>query len=294
MMINVFSASSQLGRKVVESLLGQGCKPSNIIASVRSPEKVDDMVERGIDVRKADYDDPDLLEQAFAGTDRLLLIPTMAPVEPRIQQHNNALEAAKKAGVKHVFLSSFTAATPKSKFHMAPFILYAESKLRLSGIEWTILRNNMYLEAEAHWLPKLLEMGCVPYPVKHGKCAFISRYDLARATAAVLLGKNHRKKVFHLTGSKAISFKSIAKIYSNVTGKDLPFVTVSEKEFGDILKKDSPHLDDHFLEIVNSLYRAVEAGEFASVSSTVENLTGRPAETFEHYVMRKWKKLNRN
>ena len=69
------------------------------------------------------------------------------------------MEAAKEVGVQRVLFSSLSTAKLTSRFLIAPFLLYAESKLRLSGLEWTILRNGMYLDPVAEWLPELVELG---------------------------------------------------------------------------------------------------------------------------------------
>ena len=147
MKINVMGASGQLGQKVMAVLLEQGAAPEDLIASVRTLEKAANLKEAGIEVRCADYEKPESLVKAFAGTDVLHLIPSVANVEPRILQHCNAVEAAQQAGVKRMAFSSLSSAGfPDSRFVITPFMQYAEMKLRQSGMAWTILRDNMYLD----------------------------------------------------------------------------------------------------------------------------------------------------
>jgi len=167
--INVFNATGQLGKKVIYALMKQGAKAENLFASVRTPEKAADFEKMGVNVRKADYEDQNLMTKAFEGVDVLLLIPSKADVEARILQFNSAISAAKKAGVGRIVFSSLSSALPHSKFIVSTFLLYAESKLRLSGIDWTIVRNNLYLDPIADWIPELIEMKRLPYPVKNGK-----------------------------------------------------------------------------------------------------------------------------
>lgn len=147
MKINVTAATGQLGTKAVHALLEQGVAADDIVVSVRSPQKADEFAQKGITVRHADYEKPDTLVTAFRDTDILLLIPSSAPVEPRVMQHYHALEAAKSTGVNRIVFASFMAATPTSKFLIAPFLLYAESRLRLSGLDWIILRDGKFENA---------------------------------------------------------------------------------------------------------------------------------------------------
>ena len=45
--------------------------------------------------------------------------------------------ADRETGVTRVVFSSFATAIPTLKFHVSPFIFYAEFKLHLSGMAWT-------------------------------------------------------------------------------------------------------------------------------------------------------------
>ncbi|MDR8392572.1 SDR family oxidoreductase [Aliifodinibius sp. S!AR15-10] len=282
MKINVTAATGQLGTKAVHVLLEQGVAADDIVVSVRSPQKADEFAQKGITVRHADYDKPDTLTSAFRDTDILLLIPSSAPVEPRIMQHHYALEAAELAGVNRIVFASFMAATPTSKFLIAPFLLYAESRLRLSGLDWTILRDGMYLDPVADWIPDLIKMGRLPYPVKNGRVAYISRDDIARSLAAAVIETGHSEKLYKLTGTEAISMPELAKIISRVTGKKIVYDHVTEMEFADLCRKDD--IPEEAIEVLNSMYRAVDNGEFDQVTDHVKLLTGTPPKTVEHYI----------
>ena len=282
MKINVLGATGQLGRKVVQALLDGGAAPEDLIASARSPEKASDLAERGVDVRRADYDEPDTLREAFRDTDVLLLIPTSVPVEPRVLQHAHALEAAREAGVRRVAFASISAAEPTSVFLVAPFILYAESKLRLSGMEWTILRTGMYLDPVAEWAPALLEMGRLPYPVAEGRVAYIARDDLASSLAAACLNAGHAGKLYELTGPEALSMPEMAQALSEATGRSITYDQVTEEAYAESCRADG--VPEPLVEVLVSMYRAVDNGEFERVTGDVERLTGRPAQTVHAYL----------
>jgi len=286
-MINVIGATGQLGRRVMRNLLDQGAAAGDLVASVRTPEKAGDLAEQGVQVRRADYDDPGSLRTAFQGTEVLVLIPSTARVEPRIVQHYNALQAAREAGVRRtVFASLVTAGFLDSKFHVTPFLLYAESKLRQSGMEWTILRNNMYLDPVAAWVPELVEMGRLPYPVKKGRVAYVSRDDLARATAAVCLNSGHVGKLYELTGPESLSMPQLAEIISRVTGRTVRFDSVTEAEYAAVSRAGEETVPEFLIEVLVSMYRAVDNGEFARATDAIERITGVAAETAEGYLGR--------
>lgn len=284
MTINIAAATGHLGRLVVEELIRQGIDPDNLIASVRNVDKAEDLFDIDFHIRYADFEDHSSMLSAYEDTDVLLLITSTAPVEPRVQQFANALSAAQAAGVRRIAFCSFIATSPESRFLMNPFYLYAESKLRLSEMTWTILRNGMYLDPVADWAPGLAEMGRLPYPVDWGKVAYISREDLASATAAALLGDDHANRVYELTGPKAVSMPELAAALSEATGKEILFDRVSEEEFARMCREDG--IPDHMVRILLSMYEAVDRGEFERVTDHVEKLTGQAAATPESFLQK--------
>ena len=287
MRINVIAATGRLGGKVVEALLEMGLAPENIIASVRTPSKADGLAAQGIEVRRADYDDYESLETAFAGTDVLLLIPSTAAVEPRVAQFGNAVRAAKAAGVGRIVFAGVYTATPESLFQVAPFILYAESKIRQSGLEWTLVRANMYMESMLGWLGRFVEEGRLPYPLREGRIAFVAYGDLGRSIAAVLKGNGMHGKIFELSGPEAPSMAELAQVLSEETKELIRFDFPSEQDYLAFSKMDkaSPAL----LDILLSMYRSAEAGEWSRVTDHVEQLTGRKPTSIREMAREMWK-----
>ncbi|MHA1567337.1 MAG: NmrA family NAD(P)-binding protein, partial [Alphaproteobacteria bacterium] len=103
----VTGASGQLGRQVVANLLEAGVGP--IIAVTRSPENLADLADKGVEIRKGDFNDPASLGTAFAGGRRLLII-SIDDLTPgaRLAAHRKAVAAAKEAGIAHIVYTSLT------------------------------------------------------------------------------------------------------------------------------------------------------------------------------------------
>ena len=96
-MIVVTAASGQLGRHVVDGLREQGAK---FVAGVRNTA-----VDLGVETRELDYNRPETLEAALQGASTVLLI-SGSEIGKRVQQHTAVVEAAKKAGVRHIVYTS--------------------------------------------------------------------------------------------------------------------------------------------------------------------------------------------
>src|SRR5262245_23451643 len=108
----ITGASGQLAQSVLRHLLSK--QPSaDIVAVTRTPEKCAHLKGPGIEVRRGDFNDDPSLLPAFKGIDRLLIVPAsdlIPDVRPR--QHRAAVNAAVKAGVRHIIYVSSIGARP--------------------------------------------------------------------------------------------------------------------------------------------------------------------------------------
>ncbi len=283
-MIFVMAATGEVGGATVHALLRQGVDPSRVIAGGRNPDKMRELAGAGVQIRQADYNAREGLDAAFRGVETLVLIPTKSPAAPRCVEYANALEAAKGAGVRRVVFLSIQAATPQSLFRVAPFILFAESATRLSGMEWTIARMSLYTDPLAEWAPELARTGRLPYPVVDARIAYVTRADIAGALGAIARGNHLNGEIVELTGPAALSMPEVARAISDATGAPIRFTSIAEEEYREICRKDK--LPEEMIEILLTMYRAAEAQEFAKVSRDIESLTGGPPESVSEGIAR--------
>lgn len=143
----VTGATGKLGSKVVKTLL-KTVPASQLAVSVRNPEKAEGLQERGVEIRQGDFERPETLDSAFAGVDRLLIISADGDNETRIRQHTNAVKAAERAKVGFIAYTSIANASESAMF-LAPPHVAAEEAILKTGIPYSFLRNNWYLENEA-------------------------------------------------------------------------------------------------------------------------------------------------
>ena len=113
----VTGASEHLGRKIIEELLKRGAE--DIVGTTRDPSKLGDLAARGVEIRKADFDQPETLVPAFEGVTRLVLVSTDAVHQPglRIRQHHAAIAAAAGRGVRYLVYLVAQSSSDSRKLH---------------------------------------------------------------------------------------------------------------------------------------------------------------------------------
>lgn len=277
-MIFVMPGSSQVGRLTIAHLKAQGASEDEVIAGARRPAELKGL---NVQARQADYSDPATLVAAFAGVQTLILIPTKTPPALRCVEHANALDAAASAGVERVIFLSIMTASVDSVSAVAPFILFAENATRNSGLNWAILRMALYMEPVAEWVPDLIRMGRLPYPVRRGAAAYVTRDDVARFLAAVALDPERKGAIYKIAAPNTVTMPELAAAISEGCGHHIPFEPCSADEFVQICFEgnESPFIT----RVLVSLYQAIEAGEFDAPSDDVERLTGTPATSVQAF-----------
>jgi len=225
--IIVSGASGQFGHAAASQLLDMG---EDVIALSRSTDKVADLAARGAEVRAADFDSPDGLEDAMAGGEKLLLISTTM-VGQRPRQHGNAINAAKAAGVKHVVYTSLLGVRKPGNPSVEGFDHIAtEELLEDSGLAYTFLRNSLYAEAvaTAMAIPALIA-GSKMENAGNGRVPIISRDDCVAMAVAVLTQDGHENKAYEVSGPDLWTLPDAMALVSEMTGKAITIEQVDEE-----------------------------------------------------------------
>ncbi|WP_413709732.1 SDR family oxidoreductase [Rhizobium sp. Rhizsp82] len=281
--ILVTGAAGQLGQRVVHHLLETYKVPaSKIIAATRDPSKLADLATKGVATRKADFDDAAGLVSAFEGAGTVLIISTDALAVPgqRLKQHTAAVNAAAKAGVKHVAYTSMPS-PDKSLVTFAPDHLGTENAIKASGVPYTILRDAWYFDNFMMSLPHNLEGGKWYTATKGGKVPYITREDCALAIAAALVGKPENK-TYTLTGSTSYSIADVASAVTAITGRPLEVIDVTDEQLSAGLT--GAGLPSFVVDMLVSADANIRAGNFDSLSGDFTTLTGKEPQTLRKFI----------
>ena len=267
----VTGASGQLGQLVLRALLGAGQK--NLIATTRDPGKVTALEYEVVDVRSADFKNPSGLANAFEGATRLLLISTPDIGASRVEQHENAVTAAKAAGVQHIVYTSCTN-PDTSPAIVAPDHAATEKFVKESGLKYTFLRMNCYAQFLMYSLPAAIESGTIFGCAGTGKIAYVTREDCAKAAAGALINASQFENTYlEVSGPEAYSYAQVASLISEIKQTKVVYKDLTSEDYKAALVKSG--LPELYAELFASFSLSVKNGDAETVTGTVKRLSGK-------------------
>lgn len=272
-MILVTGATGKVGGQALRRLVEKGL---DVRAFVRDPAKIE-ALGLGVETAQGDLDKPETIPPAMAGVDKVLVVAGGWDIPA---EDANVIAAAEAAGVGHVVLLSSLGV--EAGVASGPFHAPGEEKLRASGLGWTILRPAFYMANAMMWRDTVVGQGVVYEPTGSGRHAIVHPADVGDVAAETLASDGHAGQTYELTGPVAISSADCAAALSGALGREIRHVDVPEEAFRAGLAQagvPAPVADN-----LARYYAMVKAGEFKMVTSTVADLLGRPARTFQEWA----------
>jgi len=263
-MIAVTGATGEVGRRVIARLAEAGAPHRSIVR---------DASRAAGEFRVAsDYGARDEMAAAFSGADTVFLVPAAENAD-RVEQHKTAVDAALAAGVPRLVYLSFFGAAPDATFTLARDHWATEEHIRATGLAWTFLRMNLYMD----FIPNMVGPdGAIRGPAADGRVSAILRDDVAAASAAVLTTDGHDARSYDLTGPSSFSLAEAAALM------DARFEDeTDEQAYASRASYDAP--DWEVRGWVTS-YQAIRDGSLAAVSPAVRELTGQEPVSLATYL----------
>ena len=280
-MIIVTGATGQLGRGIVEQLLAR-VPADQVGVSVRDPEKAGGLAARGVRVRRGDFNDPASLSEAFEGASQVLIVSVDELGDVAVARHAAAIDAARSAGARRILYTSHMGAAPDSPFAAAPDHAATESLLQACGVPFTSLRNGFYANTATMLVGQALQTGTLIAP-EDGPVSWTAPADLAEAAAVVLSQEGALDGITPpLAGTEAADLTALAAIASEVHGREITRVTVSEDEYRRTLVAHGT--PPRFAEMFLGMFQASRRGDFASSDLALQHLIARPPATIREVL----------
>jgi uncharacterized protein YbjT (DUF2867 family) len=221
-MILITGASGTVGKAVLQEV---SRKQSNSRAMFRSKEEAA-KAPPGCQPVLADFSDKPSLRKALDGVTVVFLV--CSPIPQLVELESNVLDVCKETGVRHVVLNSALGAGDFSK-SFPSWHRKVEDKLKSTGISFTILRPNGFLQnIVAYNAPSIRSQGAFYAAMGDAKVSYLDVGDIAVVAAKALHAGAHAGKTYELLGPEAISNQELAKRISRVAGRPVNYVDIPE------------------------------------------------------------------
>jgi uncharacterized protein YbjT (DUF2867 family) len=272
----VTGPTGNTGSALIEELARRGVP---FRAMVRSAKGTERLVKPPESVAVADFDDETALASALTGVDRAYLV---TPSSERAQaQQLRFAELAAAAGVQHLVVLSQLGARADSPVRFLRYHAIVEQRVAELGLTHTFLRPNLYFQGLLDFAAGIASQGQFGAPIGDARVSAIDVRDIGAVAAAVLSESGHANQTYTLTGPRAVTHAEMAQALGPIIGRNVNFVDVTPEVFAQLL---SGILPDWQIEGLLEDYAHYRRGEAAAVSTAVEDITGRPAFSFEQFA----------
>ncbi|HEV7948857.1 MAG TPA: SDR family oxidoreductase [Glaciihabitans sp.] len=260
----ITGATGAVGGMVAAQLAGDGIC---LRLLVRNPDKAPSLP--GSSLWPSSYSDKAASIAALTGVQTLFMV-SAAENAKRLDQHREFIDSAVAAGVSHIVYTSFAGASPTATFTLARDHYATEEYIKASGLGYTFLRDNLYLDFASALVG---EDGVIRGPAGQGRVAMVARADVARTAGVILRNPAaHLNQTYTLTGPEALTLTEVAAQLSAAHGTEVSFYNEDIAEaYASRQKWGAPAWQ---LDAWVSTYTAIASGELSEVTSDVQKITG--------------------
>jgi uncharacterized protein YbjT (DUF2867 family) len=245
----------------------------------------------GADVVVGDLTRPADVATALDSVQRMFFSMSLAP--SYLEATATVATVARAVGTLEalVDLSQLTVsqmdALSMSESHHQRLHWLSEQVLNWSGLPVVHVRptlfldNPLFLSVAAH---SIADSGTIRLPFGTGRTSPIAVNDVARVVSAVLTAPGpYIGRVLELTGLRSQDMNGVAEEYARALGRQVSYVDIPPETWAaQVLAaaRLGPYVDDHLLTVA----RLHRENRYDRMTTTVEEITGRPAESVEEFV----------
>lgn len=271
-MILITGAAGTVGSEVVKGLMAAGARV-RVGYRNRKPDAP------GADAVPFDFDRPEMIAPALAGVEKVFLLSNT--VSPEL----NLVRAAKGAGVRHVVKLSVWRAHEEA-YSFARWHRPVERELEASGLAWTFLRPNLFMQNTVNFMGETIRRdGAFYMPSGSVRVSQIDARDIAAVAVQALTRPGHEGSAYELSGPESLSFHEMATILTRVLGREIRYVEIPAGDYkkGAIATGVPEGYADALVDLFHRYYHETRE-KAAIVTPTVRELVGRQPARYEEFA----------
>jgi len=271
----VTGATGTVGRDVAKLLSKKGAA---VRAGVRDQAKARQRFDDDIALTTFDFENEGSFAAALDGVEKVFLLPPLLPNQ--VELTNAFVDAAKRAGIRRIVKLSVIGIDDAPQFTFGKWHAANEQHIRESGLAFTFLRPNSFMQNFITYFPP--RNGSIYLPWGNGTASFVDTRDIASVAAEVLTSDGHEEKIYTLTGPAALGIADVARILSEAVGRKFKYVDVPEGAARDgMLQAGVPEWQ---VEGIMELHAINKQNRWSAITSDIEKVTDSPPTDFAQFA----------
>jgi uncharacterized protein YbjT (DUF2867 family) len=256
-------------------LLAQQEEPVRVL--VRDARRASALTQAGVQVIEGDLEIPATIDAAMRGISAVVLVSPAIPAQER-----NVIDSAGREGVEHV-VKITSKASPDSPIARQRGQAEIEARLIASGLDYTLLRNNFYMQNFLMLAPVIAKTNAFAASAGDGRVGFIDARDVAAAASQIAASPpGHAGKTYLLSGPELLSYTDVAATLSKVLGRPISFSARTREE--DRQAMISAGLPEAIAAMNAHAVSLIAEGDAAWISEDLPAILDRPGRTLEQFV----------
>jgi len=248
---------------------------------VRTEEQVTTLAARDVEAVVADLESPESLPVALYGMSRVFLMSRDDPAQPEME--GALIDSAVRSGVERIVKLSASGAASDNPVALMRRHAQAERILEGSGVGYTILRPQLYMQNFLRFGPSIAAEGSFMAPMSDHRFALVDVRDAARVAATTLLEDGHEGVTYVASGPEALSYGDAARSIGEAIGKEVIYEDADPQAFREVLiaERGLPRWRAEELAFIASAYGG---GVGETVSDTVARVGGSEPRSFAEFA----------
>jgi uncharacterized protein YbjT (DUF2867 family) len=235
----------------------------------------------GVESVSLNFADPQSLEAAMQGISTLFMVLANHP--DMLSWGENVIDAAKKCGVKHIVRSGGSLADESSTIGVRQKLASTDKYLKESGIDYTITAPCFFMQNFINFHGEDYNNGALYLPARDGKVSWVDVRDIATVNTKVLRSpEKYRSQTLVITGPEALSYADAVAVLNKVLGKTTTYTSVSDEDA--IEAMTGMEYPEFLINLMIDLNVCIREGFSAEITTTIKDVTGNDAITFEQFV----------